>query len=740
MNSARLRPALLLAMIPILAVTSVLAWRHGGDPSDIRAGVGLVMVEGARSGDTIIVRRDGDQVGETTVNEAGAAVVSGLEPGQVTVEQRRDGHRIILRDVEVASIDDPYELQGADLLPGRNYIPTRDGTLLSAWVTLPGPVEQGPYPTVVEFSAYRIGDEGDRDDAPIDDVISGTQPATAAARALGYATVGVNVRGSGCSGGALDLFGPTFAADGHDIVETIGSQPWVSNGRVGLVGFSLGGLSALRIAATTPDSLAAVVGLSVYGDAWSLYHPGGLDNVGFPVAWSRDLVDDAGPMGAGWVRDRVESGDTVCRDNQAFHDQLTDPAAGLVDADGRGPRFNEVSATTWAPDIDVPVLVSGQFHDATVGSDIASSFDWFTGTDERRLVLTNGSHGDGIALQIIARYAEFLDLYVANEVPRPFTDVLGSMLPETGLDPRQVPLGPPIAEGVSSAADLDTARRIWAEAGSVEILWGSGAGDPPASAAAVASTRHRSWPPEPSDTRTLHLAPNGQLTVDPVDHGADASFETDSSLAAKPWSTEGSSLIANEVEGFTAPTPGTALRWTSDPLTADEVLAGSASVDLWLRLERPDADLQAVLLMVDEAGNETMIQNGWARIGYRRETDRSTDTHVVIDFDEDAHRPVSPGEWTRARIDIPAFAQAVPAGSRLRLQIGTPGDGQVQWSFGPQPDGDGRVWIGQAAERASALVLPVADIDVDVPPAECGELRAQPCRSEQPLEHVDVGG
>ena len=36
------------------------------------------------------------------------------------------------------------------LEPGFNYITTRDGTTLSASVFLPGPVEDGPYPTVVD--------------------------------------------------------------------------------------------------------------------------------------------------------------------------------------------------------------------------------------------------------------------------------------------------------------------------------------------------------------------------------------------------------------------------------------------------------------------------------------------------------------------------------------------------------------------------------------------------------------
>src|SRR5207244_2402013 len=41
---------------------------------------------------------------------------------------------------------------GQKLTPGYNYITTRDGTQLAAYITLPGPIEKGPYPTVVNYS------------------------------------------------------------------------------------------------------------------------------------------------------------------------------------------------------------------------------------------------------------------------------------------------------------------------------------------------------------------------------------------------------------------------------------------------------------------------------------------------------------------------------------------------------------------------------------------------------------
>src|SRR5439155_17569544 len=59
------------------------------------------------------------------------------------------------------------------------YITMRDGTKLSATVKLPGPVENGPYPTVIEYSGYSPSNP------------NSPQPSTLLAQLLGYATVGV---------------------------------------------------------------------------------------------------------------------------------------------------------------------------------------------------------------------------------------------------------------------------------------------------------------------------------------------------------------------------------------------------------------------------------------------------------------------------------------------------------------------------------------------------------------------
>ena len=80
---------------------------------------------------------------------------------------------------------------------------------------------------------------------------------------LGYAAVGVQMRGSGCSGGAFGLFDLPTTADGYDAVETVAAQDWVKGGKVGMVGITFSGITPAlhrRHAAAAPRRDRADVG------------------------------------------------------------------------------------------------------------------------------------------------------------------------------------------------------------------------------------------------------------------------------------------------------------------------------------------------------------------------------------------------------------------------------------------------------------------------------------------------
>jgi len=74
----------------------------------------------------------------------------------------------------------------------------------------------------------------------------------------GFAVVRADARGTGKSGGRLDVFSPADAEDFFDVVEWCGVQPW-SNGKVASSGISWYAMMGWRVAALQPPHLAAVI-------------------------------------------------------------------------------------------------------------------------------------------------------------------------------------------------------------------------------------------------------------------------------------------------------------------------------------------------------------------------------------------------------------------------------------------------------------------------------------------------
>ena len=219
--------------------------------------------------------------------------------------------------------------------PDYGYITTRDGTTLAVMVYLPGRIDRGPYPTVVEYSGY---DEANPD-GPQEDPFG-----VLVCRAVGYAVVAINMRGSGCSGGAFNYFETLQSTDGYDAVEIIAAQPWVKNHMVGMVGLSYPGISQLFVAQTQPPHLAAITPLSVISSTVATLAPGGILNSGFALSWAQERDDDAKdarldcggqPCGQPWARRRIDAGDETCANNQKLRAQSVSSVQSIQDTYGQ---------------------------------------------------------------------------------------------------------------------------------------------------------------------------------------------------------------------------------------------------------------------------------------------------------------------------------------------------------------------------------------------------------------------
>ena len=115
------------------------------------------------------------------------------------------------------------------------------------------------------------------------------------ARVSGFATVSLQMRGTGCSGGAFDLFGYPSDYDAYDAIEIVAHQSWVAHHKVGMVGISYSGLSAVPLRRHRSARLAAIAPMSPTDDLFSTGYPGGIYNDGFAASWIGQRIDDAKP-------------------------------------------------------------------------------------------------------------------------------------------------------------------------------------------------------------------------------------------------------------------------------------------------------------------------------------------------------------------------------------------------------------------------------------------------------------
>ncbi|MFF4492528.1 CocE/NonD family hydrolase [Streptomyces sp. NPDC001546] len=126
-------------------------------------------------------------------------------------------------------------------------IPMSDGVELHARVWRP--VTDEPVPALLEYLPGRLTDCSAPRDAQRHPWYAGH----------GYASVRVDVRGHGCSGGRpADAYDAGEPADGVAVVAWLAAQPWCT-GAVGMSGLSWGGYDSLRVAALAPEALKAVV-------------------------------------------------------------------------------------------------------------------------------------------------------------------------------------------------------------------------------------------------------------------------------------------------------------------------------------------------------------------------------------------------------------------------------------------------------------------------------------------------
>jgi predicted acyl esterase len=699
-----------------------------------------------------VLNASGAKVGSGVVDRLGSLIVRNLTPGPGYrfTEGAGPGARRTAAFSVLSPSSTPHAsfYSGQQLHAGLNYVRMRDGILLAATVRLPPgkTLADGPFPTVIEYSGYNVAGPHSLIDAleghaPLSDPLlpaTSTVVGSVVAPLLGFATVSVQMRGTGCSGGAFDLFGLPSDYDGYDVVQTIGAQPWVLNHKVGMVGISYSGFSQLVVAGTDPPDLAAITPLSPTDDLYSTGYPGGIYNDGFAAGWTAGRVSDAEPAPEGgqpWAAAEIATGDKTCLANQRLHlqaqslESLVSPDLGRTAA-----LFNQRSPTVWASHITVPVFLVGALQDEQVGPQWPALIDALRRDKNVYVTMMNGTHTDSLGPDTISRWLEFLDLYVADRVPSasPTLDALApAVYSQLTGGAASAPV-PPVR--FIHEPSVPTARTAFAaQDPRVRVLFDNGGGTlGPGALQPTYAAGFSTWPPTGTAVH-FGLGPDGTLRTGTQRGSTTASFRPDPSVrpaddlaaSANAWAAQ------PPYDWTTVPAPN-GLAFMTPAFTTATTIVGPASLNLMLRSTAPVTDLQVTVTEVRPGETqEEYVTSGFLRSSDRTLAPSSTVLDPVPTYLAADRRNLPSGRVTLVRVPVDPIAHTFRAGTRLRIVISAPGGDRPSWTFDtPATHASVLDTVALGGARGSSFV--VNEVRGVVPTATmpaCGALRGEPCRA-----------
>lgn len=538
------------------------------------------------------------------------------------------------------------------------YIQMKDGTRLAYVVYLPTKARR--HPAVLQYEPYQGG---------------GIDPNERWLKA-GYAVITANVRGSGCSTGDFDLFGPHEGPDGAEVVEWIGRQPW-SDKRVGLIGMSYPGHTQILVAAQRPKYLKAISPSAVTASTYDqIIYPGGIYNLGFAGRWSEMYQPILARQG---IAARVAWGDTSCAATVASR-----PAPSLVKTTIEHP-FNDDwwktrSLETYVDKVAVPTFLSQSWQDNQTG--VAGATELYERLEvPKKLALGPGGHGWVYRLESVQRsLVRWMDYWVR------------------GID-----------NGIGNEPAVDIYWESETSAASVVERW---------------STQFEQWPVETAQAQTFYMTKKGELSdAPPARHS-----EGEAEAALSYLYPLGVELTGGNAQFSIRTEPLGSLTWTSAPMIQDSTILGSVEVRFFVAIDRDDTDFVVTLHDVYPNGDVQYLQRDYLRASMREvDPGKSSARHVWRPYDK--RQPLVPGTVYEIRMTMPPLGAVLRSGHRLSLSLTAPSPiTQPDWGL-VGLSGPGRNKIFVSEQRPSRVIVPIilgAAPERTAP--TCGSMAFQPCR------------
>jgi len=513
------------------------------------------------------------------------------------------------------------------------WIPMPDGVHLAARVWLPEGAQDRPVPAILEYIPYRLRDGTFNRDATTHPFFAGH----------GYASVRVDLRGSGNSEGVLrDEYLEQELADGEEVLRWLAQQSWC-DGNVGIIGISWGGFNGLQLAARRPPALKAVITVCSTDDRYAddVHYMGGCV-LGDHLSWAstmfafNSLPPDPAVVGDQWRRmwwQRLEHNEPwlnqwlrhQCRDDYWKHGSICEDFA----------------------DVQVPVFAVSGWADGYT----TAVFRLMAGLQSPRLGLVGPwSHRyphqgmPGPAIGFLEESVRWWDQWLKGK--------------DTGI------MDEPMV-------------RVWMQDSM-----------PPTTSYTI---RHGRWVAEPewpsANIEPFRLALDGG-SLHPVEYREDRTGAVQTlqspltcGLFAGKWCSysRGPDLAHDQRED-----DGGALTFDTEPLEADLELLGSPELELELSSSQPVAMVAVRLSDVAPDDKATRVTFGVLNLTHRDSHERPSE--------------LEPGRRYRVRIPMNSMAQHFPRGHRLRLSIST-----SYWPMVWPPPEPVRLTIH---ELSSSLILP----------------------------------
>jgi uncharacterized protein len=504
-------------------------------------------------------------------------------------------------------------------------------------------------------------------------------PRTAPFVKRGYLAVKVDVRGTGVSRGAFELFGPREIADSREVIDQVARLP-NANGKVGMIGDSYLGVAQFFAARAVRrrSPLKALFPGVAGADLYRFVLPGGLFNAAFNVPYAMGL-------------------------EFALH--TVSPLLGAP-PDELFPTVRE----HLAGNIDIDMVSS---IDASTGGDRAyEEHFWRSRAFERGFkpmvrkripAFVYNAWFDIWSRDDVLVYSQLQNAWARRPMHAP-------MRPRQKVSGRyQVVVGP-WAHNATSAEGAESFSR----GGRLALQWfdrflkGHRNGiDKTATPLHVYQVQGRrwvdtaTWPLRRTSVRSYHLAPGRTgTTPDALNDGRlDERAPTEPSgedqiawePASSPCNRNADQRLINgpvkatlDVLGSEAPcvhddrTYQTgALTYTTEPFPAGANLAGPSSLTLLASSSSRQAMWTAVLEDVGPGGSSRSLASG-ALLGSFRSLNRRRSWKVdgrqirpYVRFNRSSERPLIPGAVERFHIELTPILARIAPGHRLRLTLRT---------------------------------------------------------------------